>query len=63
METAYNQIGKPYVWGNGPNVFDCSGLEVYCYKAIGVTYLELQRIRQGWSAVSKENLNRGLNFL
>jgi len=61
METAYNQIGKPYVWGgNGPNVFDCSGFTVYCYKAIGVT---LPRVAEDQAkvgaAVSKENLKPG----
>lgn len=29
---AYDQLGKPYVWGTaGPNTFDCSGLVAYCY--------------------------------
>jgi cell wall-associated NlpC family hydrolase len=32
---AYDQLGKPYVWGAaGPNSFDCSGLTMYCY-AVG----------------------------
>lgn len=61
MDTAYNQIGKPYVWGgNGPNVFDCSGFTVYCYKSIGVT---LPRVAEDQAkvgaAVSKENLKPG----
>lgn len=30
--TAYDQLGKPYVWGaGGPDAFDCSGLTSYCY--------------------------------
>jgi cell wall-associated NlpC family hydrolase len=30
---AYDQLGKPYVWGAaGPNSFDCSGLTMYCYR-------------------------------
>lgn len=30
---AYDQLGKPYVWGaSGPNSFDCSGLTMYCYR-------------------------------
>jgi len=30
---AYDQLGKPYVWGaGGPNSFDCSGLTSYCYR-------------------------------
>jgi peptidoglycan DL-endopeptidase CwlO len=30
---AYDQLGKPYVWGAaGPDSFDCSGLTMYCYR-------------------------------
>jgi cell wall-associated NlpC family hydrolase len=30
-------MGKPYVYaGAGPDVFDCSGLVMYCYAQIGV---------------------------
>ncbi|MHB8893822.1 MAG: C40 family peptidase [Candidatus Geothermincolia bacterium] len=30
---AYDQLGKPYVWGaEGPDSFDCSGLTMYCYE-------------------------------
>jgi len=30
---AYDQLGKPYVWGAaGPDSFDCSGLTMYCYE-------------------------------
>lgn len=30
---AYDQLGKPYVWGaTGPNSFDCSGLTSYCWR-------------------------------
>jgi peptidoglycan DL-endopeptidase CwlO len=30
---AYDQLGKPYVWGaTGPDCFDCSGLTTYCYR-------------------------------
>lgn len=33
MGVAYDQLGKPYVWGaEGPNSFDCSGLTMYCYR-------------------------------
>lgn len=32
IETAEQQLGKPYVWGkHGPNKFDCSGLVYYSY--------------------------------
>lgn len=31
------QLGKPYVWGgNGPEVYDCSGLTVAAYSRLGV---------------------------
>ena len=32
VNTAYAQVGKPYVYGAaGPDSFDCSGLVLYCY--------------------------------
>jgi cell wall-associated NlpC family hydrolase len=35
---AMAQLGKPYVWGTaGPDTFDCSGLVVYAYQAVGVS--------------------------
>ncbi len=35
---AMGQLGKPYVWGAaGPDTFDCSGLVVYSYAAVGVS--------------------------
>ncbi|HEX3453940.1 MAG TPA: NlpC/P60 family protein [Gaiellaceae bacterium] len=35
---AMAQLGKPYVYGTaGPNTFDCSGLVVYSYAAMGVS--------------------------
>ena len=31
VQRAYNELGKPYVWGaSGPNSWDCSGLVYYC---------------------------------
>ncbi len=37
VKVAYAQLGKPYVYaGSGPNVFDCSGLVMYCYAQVGV---------------------------
>jgi len=34
------QIGKRYVWATeGPNTFDCSGLTMWSWKQVGVTYL------------------------
>jgi cell wall-associated NlpC family hydrolase len=35
---AMAQLGKPYVYGTaGPDTFDCSGLVVYAYAALGVS--------------------------
>lgn len=37
VETAYNELGKPYVWGaTGPGQFDCSGLTQHVWAAAGV---------------------------
>jgi cell wall-associated NlpC family hydrolase len=37
VDTALAQLGDPYVWaGDGPDVFDCSGLTQYAYGAAGV---------------------------
>jgi peptidoglycan DL-endopeptidase CwlO len=37
VQVAYAQIGKPYQYaGAGPNVFDCSGLVMYCYAQVGI---------------------------
>ncbi|RJP26677.1 MAG: hypothetical protein C4536_15465 [Actinobacteria bacterium] len=37
VQVAYQQLGKPYQYaGSGPNVFDCSGLVMYCYAQVGV---------------------------
>lgn len=37
---AYDQLGKPYVWGaEGPDSFDCSGLTMYCYRVGAGMYI------------------------
>jgi len=38
VQVALAQVGKPYVWaGAGPDVFDCSGLTLYSWRAAGVS--------------------------
>jgi len=38
VDTAVDQIGDSYVWGDeGPDTFDCSGLTQYVYAQVGVT--------------------------
>ena len=38
IEAAKSRLGCPYVWGgNGPNVFDCSGLTKWCYAQVGIS--------------------------
>ena len=38
LAVALEQLGKPYQWaGAGPNSFDCSGLVMYAYDAVGVS--------------------------
>ena len=33
-----SQIGKPYAWGgNGPSSWDCSGLTVWAFRAVGIS--------------------------
>lgn len=38
VDTAYAQLGDPYVWAAaGPDAFDCSGLTMYSYAAAGIS--------------------------
>jgi hypothetical protein len=37
VQFAYNQLGKPYVWGaEGDNFYDCSGLMMRAYQEAGI---------------------------
>ena len=38
VDYAYSRCGCPYVWaGSGPDVFDCSGLVMWCYAQTGIS--------------------------
>lgn len=58
---AYRQIGKPYVWGAvGPRSFDCSGLTMYVYGAMGLSLPHYSGDQFSMGApVSKGNLMPG----
>ena len=61
VAVALAQVGKPYVWGAaGPNAFDCSGLAVYAYKAIGVAlpHLTFDQVTMG-VGVSPDSIQPG----
>lgn len=62
IQTAKNQLGKPYKWGGvGPNAFDCSGLVYYSYKNgadITLPRSSREQAKVGVS-VSKEQLQPG----
>jgi alpha-tubulin suppressor-like RCC1 family protein len=50
MAGARAQLGKPYVWGgNGPDVFDCSGLMVFSWGLAGVRLPRVAADQQAWA--------------
>jgi alpha-tubulin suppressor-like RCC1 family protein/cell wall-associated NlpC family hydrolase len=50
MAIARAQLGKPYVWGgNGPNVFDCSGLMVFSWGLAGMRLPRVAADQQAWA--------------
>ena len=61
VELAKSKLGCPYAWGaTGPNTFDCSGLQMWCHKQIGISIprTSLEQSRSG-KAVSKSDLQAG----
>jgi cell wall-associated NlpC family hydrolase len=61
VAVALAQVGKPYVWGAaGPDAFDCSGLAVYAYTAIGIAlpHLTFDQVTMG-IAVSLDSIQPG----
>lgn len=61
VETALQQLGKPYVWAaTGPNSFDCSGLVVYSYKSIDINLPHYSRAQyQMTYRIEKNQLKPG----
>lgn len=61
LQTAYAQLGKPYVWGAaGPGSFDCSGLTLYAWAAAGVSLPHSSRMQfSSGRHVSRANLQPG----
>ena len=54
VDTAYNELGKPYVFGSAPydnSSHDCSSLMMYCYNKIGI---ELPRVSVNQAEVGLE---------
>jgi cell wall-associated NlpC family hydrolase len=46
VQKALDQVGKPYVYGAaGPNTFDCSGLVLFAFKAIGLNLPHSSRVQ------------------
>ena len=61
VDTALAQRGKAYVWaGAGPNVFDCSGLTQFAYRAAGIALPHSSRTQATMgTAVARGNLQPG----
>lgn len=39
VQIALDQLGDEYTWASaGPNAFDCSGLVLYCYLRVGISF-------------------------
>lgn len=49
VDFARAQIGKPYVWGaTGPDSFDCSGLVMQAYAAVGIALPRTSQQQFAW---------------
>ncbi len=61
LDFAYNQVGKPYIWGGtGPNGYDCSGLTQAAWAQAGVNLprTTYDQVNAG-QRVSWENMQPG----
>ncbi|MDQ3457633.1 MAG: C40 family peptidase [Actinomycetota bacterium] len=61
VDTAYAQLGDPYVWAaDGPDSFDCSGLTMYSYAAAGISLPHSSRMQSSMGLnVSRSQLQPG----
>jgi cell wall-associated NlpC family hydrolase len=61
VDTALAQRGKAYVWGGaGPNVYDCSGLTQFAYRAAGIRLPHSSRMQSSMGVpVARANLQPG----
>ena len=54
VQTAYNYLGTPYVWGGtSPSGFDCSGLVQYSYAQNGLTVPRTSEEQYAYTANSR----------
>lgn len=61
VQTAYDQIGKPYRYGaSGPDSFDCSGLTMFSWGRAGISLPHSSRAQYGATKrVARESLQPG----
>lgn len=61
MRSAYQQLGKRYVWAaDGPDTFDCSGLTMFVWAKAGVSLSHSSRAQfNEGRRVSKSELRPG----
>jgi len=61
VDTALAQLGDAYVWaGSGPDVFDCSGLTQFAYRAAGIELPHSSRMQSTMGTpVSRADLQPG----
>lgn len=61
VDTALDQVGKPYRWGGGgPDSFDCSGLTSFAWRAAGVSLPHSSRAQfSATTRISRGDLQPG----